>query len=261
MRLLRSTLRANGLFSLLAGMTAVVFAETLASEMAVSTSVLYVVGIGVGLFGVSILVFSLRQEIDLRLASLIAVADVIWVIGAIVILAIPGSMSSKWILGLVSIPVAVFAVLQLRGIARATHEQSWEISATEQIAATPDQVWAPLVDIEGYSAWNPFMVRGSGVIAKGEVLEISMGSMNFKPTVTEAREGESFEWLGQVLAPGVFDGRHRFDLETTASGTTVTQSERFTGVLTPWLWKSLSSKTQADFESMNRSLKALVEGS
>ena len=85
------------------------------------------------------------------------------------------------------------------------------------------------------------------------------GSPTFEPTVTAVDSGRSFEWLGRLLLPGVFDGRHRFELLPERNGTRFLQTERFTGVLVPLLKKSLDTRTRAGFEAMNAALKARAE--
>lgn len=37
-----------------------------------------------------------------------------------------------------------------------------EISATTEIAASPEQVWAVLVDLASYPQWNPLFREASG---------------------------------------------------------------------------------------------------
>jgi hypothetical protein len=73
-------------------------------------------------------------------------------------------------------------------------------------------------------------------------------------------EARSFEWLGRLALPGVFDGRHRFELTPTRSGgTVVTHSEHFTGVLVPVMRRSLDKDTVAGFAAMNTALKRRAE--
>ena len=68
-----------------------------------------------------------------------------------------------------------------------------------------------------------------------------------------------FEWWGHLVVRGLFDGRHRFELEPTARGTRVAHTETFTGILVPLLRRSLDTHTAAGFELMNHALKAQVE--
>lgn len=140
-----------------------------------------------------------------------------------------------------------------------------ELQTQIDIEAAPETVWNVLTDLETYSEWNPFIVESSGHVAVGERLTNRMQppggkAMTFKPSVTVVEPAATFEWLGRLGLPGVFDGRHRFELHPTASGgTRLVQTEEFDGVLVPLLRKSLDTKTHAGFEAMNSALKARAE--
>ena len=83
--------------------------------------------------------------------------------------------------------------------------------------------------------------------------------MSFTPTVTVADQAATFEWLGHVGIPGLFDGRHRFELSANDVTTNLVHSEEFTGVLAPMLTKMLDQKTRSGFEAMNEAMKKRVE--
>lgn len=141
------------------------------------------------------------------------------------------------------------------------HELRTEI----EIDAPPATVWAILTDLATYRDWNPFITSAAGTLAVGERLVNRLGPpggkpITFEPTVTEVDAGRSLEWLGRLVLPGLFDGRHRFELVGDGGGTRLLQTERFTGVLVPLLRKSLDTRTRAGFEAMNAALKARAEG-
>jgi hypothetical protein len=132
------------------------------------------------------------------------------------------------------------------------------------IDATPEDVWAVLMDFERYPEWNPFLVEMAGVAAEGQHLRVRFQppggrAVTMAPTVTEVRDGEVFEWLGHLGVPGVFDGRHRFELHPADHATRLTQGETFTGALVPLFARTLERKTAAGFAAMNDALKARVE--
>ncbi len=134
------------------------------------------------------------------------------------------------------------------------------------INAAPEAVWDILTDLDHYADWNPFIVSGHGKVDVGERLTNRMQPpegkpMTFKPSVTVAEPNQVFEWLGHLGLPGIFDGRHRFELEPTASGTRLVQSEQFSGVLVRFMRNSLDTQTHAGFIAMNEALKARAEGS
>ncbi len=134
-----------------------------------------------------------------------------------------------------------------------------------EIHAAPEIVWDVITDLDRYSEWNPFIVESTGAPVVGEQLTNRLQppggrATTFRPKVTEVETGETFEWLGRLGLPGVFDGRHRFEVHPTpAGGTIVTHSEQFTGVLVRMMRSSLDSDTKAGFEAMNAALKARAE--
>ena len=109
------------------------------------------------------------------------------------------------------------------------------------ISAPPERVWEVLVDFGSYPTWNPFVKSISGILEVGKRLAVriapSGGSgMAFKPVVTELREAAVLEWLGHLMIPGIFDGRHRFELTRMSDGTTAfSQSENFSGMMIPFM--------------------------
>ena len=133
------------------------------------------------------------------------------------------------------------------------------------IDATPDEVWQDLSDLEGWAEWNPFIVESTGRVVVGERLVNRMcppggKQITFRPTVTEVEPGQTLEWLGRLVLPGVFDGRHRFELQPNDDGTTTVVHEEFlSGLLVRPLKSSLDTQTLAGFEAMNVALKERVE--
>ena len=133
------------------------------------------------------------------------------------------------------------------------------------IDAPPERVWDILTDLESYEAWNPFVISSEGQVAVGQRLVNRLQppggkAQTFKPTVTVVEPVATFEWLGRLGVPGVFDGRHRFDLEpTNDGGTRFVHREFFNGVLVRFMRSMLDTKTRHGFELMNDALKARAE--
>ena len=139
-----------------------------------------------------------------------------------------------------------------------------ELKAAISIDADVNAVWAILTDLEGHAQWNPFIIEASGIVADGEKLRVVMrpeGSRptTFRPTVTMVDAPETFEWLGTLGPRGIFDGRHRFDIEPIDGGTRFVQSEQFSGVLAPLIMRMIGNRTLRSFEAMNAALKERVE--
>jgi hypothetical protein len=137
------------------------------------------------------------------------------------------------------------------------------ISTDVDIEAPPDAVWAQLTDLAGYADWNPFIPSASGTVAPGQRLALRLQppggrALPIKPTVTEVVDGAIFEWLGHLGVPGIFDGRHRFELTATAQGTRLVQSESFSGAFVRPLRGFIDGGTLAGFRAMNDALRRRV---
>jgi hypothetical protein len=132
------------------------------------------------------------------------------------------------------------------------------------IGAAPERVWAVLTDFAAYPAWNPFVTSISGKLEQGAQLAVRIApaggaGMAFKPAITELRDNAVLEWLGHLIVPGLFDGRHRFELTRTSDGmTSFTQSETFTGIMIPFV-ASMLKDTERGFAALNEALKARSE--
>ena len=133
-----------------------------------------------------------------------------------------------------------------------------------EINATPTVVWGMLLDFATYPEWNPFIVAIDGDASVGSKLRVRLEppegrGATFRPSVTAIEQDRCFEWVGKLGFKGLFDGRHRFEIEATSRGTRFIHSEKFSGVLVPLLARVLDKGTRAGFEAMNLALKERVE--
>ncbi|MDW3177499.1 MAG: SRPBCC domain-containing protein [Acidimicrobiia bacterium] len=141
------------------------------------------------------------------------------------------------------------------------HELRTEI----KIFAPPETVWDILTDLERYADWNPFIVEAKGNTSVGSKLVNQLQppggkAMTIKPVVTVSDTAQTLEWLGLAGIRGLFDGRHRFDLEATQSGgTRLVHSEKFSGIFVRPMRRMLDTQTKAGFEAMNVALKKRAE--
>jgi hypothetical protein len=133
------------------------------------------------------------------------------------------------------------------------------------IDAPPERVWAVFTEFDAYTDWSRFVKSIAGELREGARLTVRLGpadskGLTFKPRVTEYREGAVLEWLGHLIIPGIFDGRHRFELTPAGNGGTLfAQSETFGGISIPFVTSSLDGMTRS-FDAFNESLKARSEG-
>ena len=141
-----------------------------------------------------------------------------------------------------------------------------DIQTRIDIEAPPAEVWRHLVDLAAYADWNPFIPAASGVPEVGERLSIRLQppggrGVTIRPTVTASKTASVFEWFGHLALPGLFDGRHRFDLVLIPSGTLLVHSESFGGLLVRPLHRSLDGSTRAGFQAMDEALRRRVRES
>lgn len=132
------------------------------------------------------------------------------------------------------------------------------------IDSTPEQVWSVLTDLPAYRDWNPFIVEASGTVEPSARLALKMrpagGSITtVRPRLVTVERGRRLRWLGRLSVPGVFDADHEFTLRPTGSGTCLTQSEVFSGILVPLFARQLERSTLPAFTAMNEALKRRVE--
>jgi hypothetical protein len=137
------------------------------------------------------------------------------------------------------------------------------ISATVDIAATRQEVWGVLADLNSYRDWNPFIQSASGQLMVGGILTMKFvptqgRAMVIRPKVLNVQPDALLSWKGGVIMPGIFDGTHRFVLESSEGGTRVTQSEQFQGVLVPFMRGTIDA-TVENFQALNQALKERVE--
>jgi hypothetical protein len=140
-----------------------------------------------------------------------------------------------------------------------------EIESAIEIEASADRVWQMLTDFESYPLWHPTIERIGGPLQKGAQIEFvgkleGGKTMTFRPTLLVVEPGRELRWLGKVLVRGLFDGEHRFEIESLAPGRVrLRQSERFRGVLVPLMLAMIGKATLRGFEAANLALKARAE--
>ena len=138
------------------------------------------------------------------------------------------------------------------------------MSATIQIDAPPEAVWAVLIDLGRYPDWNPLFREASGQVAVGNRITLRSVHpangrlMTVKPKITVADPGSELSWVASL--PGIMSGEHRFKLTPADGGTQLEQSETFRGLLTAFSGKTLA-KAEASFQALNEALKQRAEGS
>ena len=138
------------------------------------------------------------------------------------------------------------------------------MSATIQIDAPPEAVWAVLTDLGRYPEWNPLFREASGQVAAGSRITLRSVHpangrlMTVRPKITVADPGAELKWVSSL--PGIISGEHRFTLTPAGGGTRLEQSEAFHGLLAAFPLKTFT-RAEASFQGLNEALKKRAEGS
>jgi hypothetical protein len=132
--------------------------------------------------------------------------------------------------------------------------------ARADINAPADHVWRILTDANGMTEWDSGVERIDGRIAQGETIRV-VSSANpdrtFPVVVTEWVEPRRMVWSGGMPL-GLFRGTRTFTLTPSASTTTFTMREEFTGPLRPLIARSMPDLGPS-FERFATGLKARSE--
>jgi hypothetical protein len=133
--------------------------------------------------------------------------------------------------------------------------------ATSEIQATPDAIWAVLVDGAHYPDWDSGVVSVAGRIASGETIKVVSGAApgrSFPVKVTEFQPGKAMTWSGGMPL-GLFKGVRTFRLTAGADGATrFDVREEYSGPLLAMMWRSMPDLGPS-FAKFARGLKARAE--
>ena len=131
------------------------------------------------------------------------------------------------------------------------------------IDAPADKIWPVLTDIASYPEWDPNMVRTEGTIAPGNKVKFFtklMPNRAFPVKVTELDENSRLVLTGVMPIPGLFKSERVYDLTTTDGSTTVSLSEKFTGLMVPVFGRQIPDLNPI-FEEFMQALKERVAAS
>jgi hypothetical protein len=143
-----------------------------------------------------------------------------------------------------------------------------QISSETEFSGTAQGVWETLSDLGSYPQWNPGFTEAGGRIEVGETLHLTFAKADgsagtrLHPTVLVADPGHELRWLGRLIMPGILDAEHSFQIHETEPGRVrFVQSERFRGVLVPFLRKLIEVDTLSMFKRVNAALAERVGAS
>jgi hypothetical protein len=114
--------------------------------------------------------------------------------------------------------------------------------ATADISASPDRIWAILVDGAHYPDWDSGVLRVEGRVAPGETIKV-VSAVNpgrtFPVKVSEFSPNRSMTWSGGMPL-GLFKGVRTFTLTPAGDGLTRFHvREEYSGPLVPMMSRSI----------------------
>jgi hypothetical protein len=142
---------------------------------------------------------------------------------------------------------------------------SKKLVSSIDIAAPAERVWEVLVDFAAFPSWNPFITQAEGRLEVGSRLTLRMqpvggSAVTLRPTVVEVVDGQRLRWQGRLGVRGLFDADHLFIVEPLGGAESrLVQQEQFSGLLVPFLQRSLDRGTLPAFHAMNAALKDRAE--
>ena len=137
------------------------------------------------------------------------------------------------------------------------------IKATIDIEASPEAVWAVLMDWAAYPSWNPFIRAITGKAKVGGRIHVRMGlplgTAPITATVMRLRPGAEIAWHSDLPVTGLFDRGHIIAIVAQPNGCEITQTQTFDGALAPAISIVADGLARSGLERMNAALKTRVE--
>jgi len=142
---------------------------------------------------------------------------------------------------------------------------SVNVTATIEIAAAPERVWAVLADLPSYPQWHPVFLAVTGQLAAGSTLTITTThpttgrTMTAKVKVLTAEPGTELQWVSKLL--GLTISERTFHLTPAAGGTHLVQDGTYRGLGGSRGRSTFKviSRIQDGFEAINQAIKRQAE--
>jgi hypothetical protein len=128
------------------------------------------------------------------------------------------------------------------------------------IDADPNKVWAVLIDVQAWPAWDSGVLEVEGRGAQGEKIKIvseANPTRTFSLRVTEVAPPTSMVWAGGMPL-GLFRGVRTFKLQPENGATRFHVREDYTGPMVGLIWKSMPD-LQPSFDKFVAGLKRRAE--
>lgn len=130
-----------------------------------------------------------------------------------------------------------------------------------EIAASPEQVWATLTDLDGWKSWNPTLVEPRGELVEGSVVRMKLNlgrvKMPMKQKIVEVTPPAVLRWQSRFGPTWLFLVTRTFRLERVGEGATrLEQSEEGTGLLARLIFVFTGPPTVRGYTALTQALAA-----
>ena len=138
----------------------------------------------------------------------------------------------------------------------------YDIHTETFIAATPERVWAELVDFPSWAEWNPFVISMQGEVRREAPVRLKVRTpdgrvFRFRSRLDTLAERRELSWSGGT--PGVFGGRHWMRITPVEGGVRFEHGESFRGLLVAVMGAKGMGALVPAYAAMNAALRARVE--
>jgi len=144
--------------------------------------------------------------------------------------------------------------------------QMQTIKTEIDISAPPEKVWAILTDIDKWHEWSPTINASEGKAALDSTLTITMMSKEpgkdgpkYSPKIIQIDEPNYFHWRAHMMAGFIFTNDKIIELEKTNTGTKVTHTETFKGIMSVLMKGQMDKGVPPMLNMMNDALKQIAE--
>ncbi len=140
-----------------------------------------------------------------------------------------------------------------------------EVIASVEIAAPAAIVWKNLVELDQFSAWNPFIRIARGELRPGGTVRVRVHTgfgvpLRFRAKVLDFSTERELHWRGHVASKWLADGEHWFELIALGpERVRFRQRERFSGIVPRLGRRLLDREARHGFEIMNDALRVRSE--
>ena len=164
--------------------------------------------------------------------------------------------------------VIAFIALSFIGIIYLAIEgrKTQEITTKIEISAPPSKVWNIITDINHWHEWSPIINASQGDSSIGSKLSITMmgkeegkDGPKYNPEIIELDKPKHFRWRAHMMAGFIFTNDKIFELKETKTGTLLTHTETFKGLLAPIFCGQMEKGVPPMLNSMNKALKEQAE--